>query len=155
MKDKLNVILSKYEAKREKLIPILHEINDEIGYVGQFSMQKVADHLNISATDVYGTATFYSFFNLEPKGKYIIRLCQNLSCDLANKSEILMILEKKLGIKVGETSPDKKFSLELTNCMGMCDKGPSMLVNKKIYSSLTGNKVKKIISELKKSKVQL
>ncbi len=143
-------IIENFEPRRENLLPILHAVNDSRGYIGEAVMQEIADYLDISATEVYGTTTFYSFFNLEPKGKFIIRLCRSISCELGNKSSIARTLEKELKIKFGETTRDKFFTLEYTNCIGMCDKGPAMLVNKKVYTQLTPAKAKKIITDLKK-----
>ena len=143
-------ILEKYSAERENLLPILHEFNDKKGYIGKNVMQDIADYLSISANEVYGTASFYAFFNLRKKGKYVIRLCRSISCSLAGAAKIAKALEKELKISFGETTKDNKFSLEYTNCMGMCDEGPSMLVNKDVYTKLTPQKVKTIIAQLKK-----
>ena len=145
----VNEILKKFEPKRTNLLPILHEINDSIGHINREAMQDIAEYLDISATEVYGTTTFYSFFNIKPKGKYVVRLCRSLSCDIAGKDEIVEALEDELGIVFGETDPEAKFTLEFTNCMGMCDKGPAMLVNKEVYTDLTPDKVRDIVSELK------
>ena len=145
----VNEILKKFETERTNLLPILHEINDTVGYIDRDTMQDIAEYLDISATEVYGTTTFYSFFNIKPKGKYVIRLCQSVSCDLAGKNDIVEALEDEIGIVFGETDPDFKFTLEFTNCMGMCDKGPAMLVNKEVYTNLTPEKIRDIVSGLK------
>jgi NADH:ubiquinone oxidoreductase subunit E len=144
-------ILAAYAQKRENLMPILNEFNDRAGYISQKNMQDIADHLNVSATEVYGAASFYAFFNLKPKGKYIIRLCRSVTCDLNGKARVAAALEKELKIAFGETTKNKMFTLEFANCMGMCDRGPAMLVNKTMHDKLTPQKVKKIIVELKKA----
>lgn len=143
-------ILKNYEPKRENLMPILHDVNDTHGFVNDSAMQKIAKFLSISSTEVYGKTTFYAFFNTEQKGEYIIRLCKSLSCDIIGKKKISETLKKELGIGFGETTADKKFTLEYTNCMGMCDIGPSMLVNKVMNTHLTPEKIKSVISDLKK-----
>lgn len=143
-------ILEKYEPKRENLMPILHDVNDACGYISEEAMQDIADYVDVSATEVYGTASFYSFFNLTKKGTYVIRVCQSLSCDMAGKDEIIKTLEKELRISMGETTADGMFSLERTNCMGMCDVGPAMLVNKDIHTQVTPTMVKAVIAGLKK-----
>jgi NADH-quinone oxidoreductase E subunit len=132
------------------LLPILHQINDEKGWISKEDMQEVADFLNISPTEVYGVATFYQFYNTEPKGKYVIRLCQSITCDMKNKQNIVNALESECATTIGKTSNDKLFTLEYTNCLGMCDKAPAMMVNKDVYTQLTEEKIKKIIAELKK-----
>ncbi len=144
-------ILKAYEPKRENLMPILHDFNDRIGCISQKNMQEIADFLSVSATEVYGTASFYAFFNLKPKGKFVLRLCRSVSCDLAGKSRVAKALEKELKISFGETTKNNMFTLEYTNCMGMCDRGPAMLVNKTMYDKLTPAKIKKLIAELKKA----
>lgn len=150
MAKSLSAILEAYEAKRESLIPILHDVNDAHGFVSEKAMQAIADYLTVSPTEVYGTATFYHFFNTKQKGTYVIRVCQSISCDLAGKDAIIRALEKELKIPVGGTTKNGRFTLEKTNCIGMCDQGPAMLVNKKVYTKLTPQKIKKIIAELKK-----
>lgn len=140
-------ILQTFEAKRENLLAILHAVNDTAGYIDQEAMQEIADFLNISPTEVYGTTTFYSFFNVREKGRYIIRLCRSVSCHLAGNEDIVKALEVELGIKMGETTTDKMFTLEYTNCMGMCDIGPSMLVNNNVHNHLTPAKAKKILHD--------
>lgn len=142
-------ILSRYGQDRDNLMPILHEINNTRGHISEQDMQEIACHLNISATDVYGTATFYSYLNTEPKGKYVIRLCKSLSCDMAGKEVIAAALEAAAGCAFGKTSADNRFTLEYGNCMGWCDKGPAMLINHDVHTQLTPDKAKEILSQLK------
>ncbi|MFH1428751.1 MAG: NADH-quinone oxidoreductase subunit NuoE [Candidatus Margulisiibacteriota bacterium] len=149
-KKTVKTILEGYEAKKENLMLILNDINDTNGYIDKADMQDIADFLDISATEVYGTTTFYSFFNLKQKGKYIVRVCKSVSCDMAGKSDIVKTIEEELKIKIGDTSADKMFTLEYTNCMGMCDVGPAMMVNKEIHTKLTPQKIKEVIGNLKK-----
>jgi len=110
-------------------------------------MQEIATALDISSADVYGTASFYSFLDLKEMGKNIIRICKTISCDLKNKDEIIAAIEDKLKIKLGETTPDKKFSFLATNCLGWCHKAPAMLINDKAYTELTPEKAVEAINE--------
>ncbi len=142
-------ILSRYGKDRDNLMPVLHEINEACGYISESAMQEIADHFGISATDVYGTATFYSYLNVAPKGRYIVRLCKSLSCDMADKSAVAAALEKAAGCRFGETSADGKFTLEYANCMGWCDQGPAMLVNFDVHTHLTPGRVAEILGQLK------
>lgn len=142
-------ILKKYPSDQTQLLAILQEINQTQGCVDRPAMIAVADYLNMSPATIYGTATFYHLINTKPKGSFVIRLCQSLSCDLNNKQAVATALQNALKISFGETTPDKLFTLEYTNCMGMCDQGPAMLVNDRLYGKLTPENVVAIISELK------
>lgn len=105
--------------------------------------------LDIHPVEVYGVITFYEFLSTKPKGKYIIRLCQTISCNLAGKEAIGKTLERELGIKFGETSLDKKYTLEYANCIGMCDQSPALLVNEQVFTKLTPYKVVEILKKFK------
>ncbi len=142
-------ILARYSADRDNLMPILHEFNDTFGYISEENMQEIANHLQISAADVYGTTTFYSFLNTEKKGKYVVRLCKSLSCDMADKAAVAAALEEVAGCAFGQTSSNGLFTLEYANCMGWCDMGPAMLLNKDVHTQLTPAKAKEILSQLK------
>lgn len=142
-------LVEHHGAGRECLMPILQEIQAKYGHISDFAQQEIARMLDIHPVEVYGVVTFYSFLGIEPKGKYIIRLCQTISCDLANKEAIAKTLERELGIKFGETTPDKKFSLEYINCMGMCDQGPAMLINDRVYTKLQPSMIADIIKNFK------
>ena len=113
------------------------------------SMMEVAKQLDLSSADIYGVATFYSFLDTVPRGKYIIRVCKTIVCDMKNKTQITETIENLLKIKVGETTLNRKFSLLYTNCLGWCHKGPAMLINDDVYNELTPEKVTEIITEYK------
>lgn len=134
-------------AKREALMPILQAIVEEKNYLDEEDMIQVAEALDLSTADVYGTATFYTFLDTVPRGKYVIRVCKTISCHMAGKDEIVDTLKDLLKVDLGETTPDKKFTLMQANCMGWCHKGPVMLVNDDIYTELTKEKVIKIIHD--------
>jgi [NiFe] hydrogenase diaphorase moiety large subunit len=142
-------LVKKYGDSREYLLPILQEVQRNFGFISDFAMQEIAHRLNIHPVEVYGVVTFYSFLSTEPKGKYVIRLCKTISCDLAGKDAVAQTLERELNLKFGETSPDRKFTLEYCHCIGMCDQGPAMLVNEQVYTKLTPSKVIEIIENLK------
>ncbi len=140
-------LADKYGRVRESLIPILQGVVQERRYISSEAMTEIAKELDISAAKVYGTATFYSFLDTQPRGKYVIRICRTISCSMKGKSEIIQELERLLKIKLGETSHDGKFSLLETNCLGWCHKGPALLINEEVYSELTPEKVRDIINE--------
>jgi NADH:ubiquinone oxidoreductase subunit E len=135
-----------YGRKRKALIPILQGIAEEKNYVDNQDMVSIAKALDISAADVYGTASFYSFIENEEKGKFVIRVCKSITCEMKGKHKVLKALEEELRIKLGETTHNKKFSLLETNCLGLCDVGPAMLVNDEPYTHLTPEKVHDVIS---------
>ncbi|MCK4662119.1 MAG: NADH-quinone oxidoreductase subunit NuoE [Bacteroidales bacterium] len=138
--------------ERSSLISILQDIVEKNGYLSAESITEVALVLDIAAADVYGTATFYSFLDTVPRGKYVIRICKTITCDMAGKDKIIKTLEELLGIKLGETTPDNNFTLLETNCLGWCHKGPAMLINDESYTELTPDKVHDIICSYKKDK---
>jgi NADH-quinone oxidoreductase subunit E len=139
--------IKQFGAKRESLLAILQYLYSKEHKLSKEVMQEVAEALDLSAADVYGTASFYSFLEVEEKGKNIIRLCKTISCDLKGKQDIVSAIETKLKIKLGETTIDKKFSFLETNCLGWCHKGPAMLINDKVYTELTPEKAVKAIEE--------
>jgi NADH:ubiquinone oxidoreductase subunit E len=139
--------IKKYGKKRETLMPVLQSIVEKKHYLTEDSMLEVAKNLEISAAEVYGTASFYSFLDIKERGEFVIRICKSITCDMKGKNEIIKALENKLKIKFGETTPDKKFSLLLTNCIGWCDKSPAMLINDEVYTELTPQKAVKIIQD--------
>ncbi len=143
-------LAEKYGRKRENLIPILQGVVQEERYISDEAMVEIARQLDISAAQVYGTCTFYSFLNTKPKGKYIIRVCETIVCDMQGKKEVISTLEDLLKIKIGETTHNKRFSLLKTECLGWCHKGPVMLVNDEVYTELTPEKIRNIIAKYKR-----
>lgn len=142
-------LVEEYGHARESLLPILQEIQRREHYLSDDAMVEVAKKLDISTADVYGKATFYSFLDTVPRGKYIIRVCKTIVCEMHNKSQIIDTLENLLKIKVGETTLNRKFTLLYTNCLGWCHMGPAMLVNDDVYTDLTPERVREIITYYK------
>jgi NADH-quinone oxidoreductase subunit E len=140
-------LANKHGRLRESLLPILQDLIVHKRFLSRQDMIDVARELNISAADVYGTATFYTFLDTEPKGKYVIRICKTISCAMQGKNEILATIEDILKVKLGETTPDRKFSLLETNCIGWCHKAPAMLINDTPYTELTPRTVTEILRE--------
>ena len=135
----------KHGRKRESLIPILQDIVEKHNYLTDEAMVEVAKELEISAAEVYGTASFYTFLDTQVRGKYVIRVCKTITCSMKGKDEIVQTLEDMLKIKVGETTSDRNFSLIETNCIGWCHKAPALLINEIPYTELTPEKVVEII----------
>ena len=135
----------KHGRARDSLIPILQGIVEKYNYLTDEAMVEVAKELDISAADVYGTASFYTFLDTTVRGKYVIRVCKTITCSMKGKSEIVQTLEDMLKIRVGETTSDRQFSLIETNCIGWCHKAPAILINEMPYTELTPEKVVEII----------
>ncbi|HNZ41754.1 MAG TPA: NAD(P)H-dependent oxidoreductase subunit E [Bacteroidales bacterium] len=134
---------------RNNLLPLLQEIVHQENFLSEEAVQAVADTLQIPASEVYGTATFYNYLDTEARGKYVIRLCRNISCMMQSQAEIVSAISLFLKIKVGETTSDKKFSLLQANCLGWCHKAPAMMINNEVYTELTPQKAVQIIKEYK------
>ncbi len=150
IKELVKSLADKYGRSRESLIPILQGVVANHRFVSDETMTEIARELDMSAAQVYGTATFYSFLDTVPRGKYVIRVCRTITCAMKGKNLILQELEDLLKIKVGETTQNRKFSLLETNCLGWCHKGPAMLVNDDVYTEVTPEKVREIINEYTK-----
>ena len=138
-------LAEKHGRKRESLMPILQDIVRKYNYLTDEAMVEVATELDISAAEVYGTASFYTFLDTVPRGKNIIRVCKTITCSMKGKNDIINTLEDILKIKVGETTPDKMFTLLETNCIGWCPKAPAILVNDMPYTDLTPETVIDVI----------
>jgi len=130
-------LAEKHGRKRESLMPILQEIVRKHNYLTDDVMVSVASELDMSAAEVYGTASFYTFLDTQERGKNVIRVCKTITCSMKGKNDIISTLEDILKIKVGETTPDKMFTLLETNCIGWCHKAPAILINDMPYTDLT------------------
>jgi NADH:ubiquinone oxidoreductase subunit E len=149
MTEEIEMLVAKYGRTRDALMPIIQNIQINHGMVADFAQQEVARMLDVHPVEVYGVVTFYSFLSETLKGRYIVRLCRTISCDMAGKEAVARAIERELGIKFGETTRDNRFSLEYINCMGMCDQGPSMLVNDLVFTKLTPHTVVDILNRFK------
>jgi NADH-quinone oxidoreductase subunit E len=143
--DLVKELSDKHGRKKDSLMPILQGIVEKHNYLTDEAMVEVAKELDISAAEVYGTASFYTFLDTKVRGKYVIRVCKTITCSMKGKAEIIQTLEDMLKIKVGETTSDMQFSLIETNCIGWCHKAPAMLINEKPYTELTPEKVVEVI----------
>jgi NADH-quinone oxidoreductase subunit E len=133
----------------QNLLVALKEAQTELGYLPREFMAELAESFNIPVHDVYSVASFYSFLATRPLGRNVIRICKSLPCYLRNSQTIIETIEKEIGIKPGETTPDGKFSFELTNCIGLCDKAPAMLINDDPHVDLTPEKIAQILHNYK------
>ena len=146
---KFEQILRRYPRKEAALLPALYLAQEEFGYLSPEAIQYVAELMEIPPPQVYGVATFYTMFNKEPVGKYHIQVCNNISCSLKGADGLVGYLKEKLGINVGETTPDKKFTLSTVECLGFCENAPAMQINDDYYPDLTTEKIDEILEKLK------
>lgn len=136
---------------RTALMPVLQELNRSHSYISEEAMVLVSKELSVPRSEVYGVATFYSFFSVEPRGKYVIRLCHTISCAITGKYHpAVASLLAELGIAFGETTRDGLFTLEQTACIGLCDQGPAMLVNDDVHVELTEASVRTILNDYRR-----
>lgn len=143
-------VIDRYGGKRTALISILHEIQDRYHYLPEEALKEVASYLQMDINDLYGVVTFYKAFSLIPKGKYSITLCLGTACHVRGGPKILRELKHQLKIEPGQTTPDRKFSLNVVNCMGACAVGPVIMVNGKFYGEMTPLKARQFIEKLSK-----
>ena len=139
---------SKVSVRRkvpEGLLVALQAAQKEYGYLPTEVMAGLAKSLAIPVPEVYGVASFYSFLATKPLGRNVIRICKSLPCYLKHYQTIVEAIEKEIGIKPGETTADGRFSFELTNCIGLCDRAPAMLINDDPYVDLTADRVARIL----------
>jgi len=145
LKAEINKMAKKCDHHRSGLIPVLQHVQNVSRHISPEAMQDIAEAFRIHPVEVQGVVSFYSFLSTEKKGKFVVRLCRTISCDMAGKEAVANQLENELGIEFGETTSDGMFTLEFTNCLGMCDQGPAMLVNDDIHTRVTPEKIADII----------
>jgi len=143
--NELQDIVDEFQAKPENLIPILQKVQAKLGYLPLPAMEKIAQALNIPAVDVFGPATFYNQFRLNPPGEHQIKVCMGTACYMAGGNIAMESFERRLNIKEGETSPDRKYSLERVACVGCCAMAPVVVVDDKVERSVTPTRVDGII----------
>ncbi len=144
---KLDPLLEKHANAKWDLIPLLQEVQEIYGYVPPETLDTVADHLGLFPSEVEGVVTFYAGFSLEPKGKYVVRVCRGTACHVRGGRSILRLMKKELGLEEGQTDEDYRFTLETVACLGACFLAPTMMVNRTYYGRLAPAKVRTILTE--------
>ncbi|MBP7795150.1 MAG: NADH-quinone oxidoreductase subunit NuoE [Elusimicrobiales bacterium] len=144
-------VLKKFNyTRRDYLIPVLQEVQQTDGYISMDAIKEIAKHFKISSSKVYGVATFYNQFRFEPKGKYHVMVCRGTACHVKGSLSCLNMVEEILKIKAGKTTKDGLFSIETVACMGACGLAPVVNINGEFYASMTPDKLKKLIDDIKK-----
>ena len=147
--DKISVLLEKYPNKAAGLLPVLYIAQAQEGWVSDEAMAAVAKACDVPEVRAREVATFYTMYNKKPVGKYHIQVCTNISCSLMGSKHIYEYLSNKLGVKAGETTKDKLFTLSKVECLGSCGTAPMMQVNDQFYEDLTPEKVDTILDGFK------
>lgn len=151
MSKKIREIVSEFEGqRRDKLIPVLQKVQNEIGYISKEAVVEIGELLNLPASKIFGVATFYNQFRFEPKGKYHIMVCKGTACHVKGSANTLEAIERELGIKSGNTTQDGLFSIEVVACLGACGLAPLICINEEFYANVSRDKVKDIINSYKK-----
>ncbi|MBN2094634.1 MAG: NAD(P)H-dependent oxidoreductase subunit E [Candidatus Aenigmarchaeota archaeon] len=145
---KLDLLIKSCRNGEIELLTVLEEIVRQEGYVSFEKLDKVSRGLGMPLAKLYGVASFYAFLPTKKCGQHIIRVCGSPSCYLNKSFTLLDFLKKELGVKLGDTTTDGKFTLEKASCLGQCDKAPSMMVDGKVYTNLTEEKIRQILAGL-------
>lgn len=143
----LNAVFEKYKDIPGKLMPVLQDAQEIYGYLPIEVPQMIAEALKISLSEVYGVATFYSQFSLNPKGKHQISVCLGTACYVKGSNAVLEKIEEKLGIKSGECTPDRKFSIDSCRCVGACGLAPVIMIDDEVYGKITADDVDSILEK--------
>ena len=143
----LRAYIAEHKDEKGPLMPIMQKAQELYGYLSMDAMTLIADSLGIPVTDVYGVATFYAQFSLKPKGEYIVSVCTGTACYVKGAAEILDEVKAILGIGVGETTDDGKFTIQDTRCLGCCGLAPVMVINERVYGRLVKEDVKGILEK--------
>jgi NADH-quinone oxidoreductase E subunit len=140
--------LPRYPNKRAALLPALHLVQHEHGWIPTAALAELAELLGIAPAEALDTATFYEEYWLKPKGKYLIQVCRSLACEICSSRRLTDRIRKKLNIEVGETTPDGRFTLIELECLGACGTAPVALINEVLYENLTPESLDKLIDSL-------
>lgn len=145
---RIDALIRRYPQRRSALIPALHAAQDEIGYLSPEAICDVAAIFEISSNEVYEVASFYTMFYKKPVGKYVLQVCTNISCLLRSCEAIMCHLEKRLGIKPGETTADRRFTLMEVECLASCGTAPVVQINQDYHENLTPERLDQILDSL-------
>ncbi len=147
MNEKINAIINKYNGDKGQLVSILQDIQTEYYYLPKEALIQVSETMGIPASRIYGVATFFRAFSLEPRGKHLINVCLGTACHVRGASRILEEIERNLAIKRGETTKDHKFTLATVNCMGCCAVGPAVKIDDEYFGHMSTGKVDNVLTK--------
>jgi NADH:ubiquinone oxidoreductase subunit E len=151
VREKLGKIFANYRGKQEELIPILQETQGAFRHLPAAALREIARFLQITENNIFGVATFYAQFKLTPLGRKVIRVCRGTACHVRGSGKVLAEMEKQLGIKAGETTPDMEYTLETVACIGACALAPTMTIDGETYGKMTTKKVAEVLGDRTKA----
>ena len=151
VQDKLEEIFSRFHGEQQELIPLLQETQARFRYLPAAAMREIARFLHMPEATVYGVSTFYAQFKLTPLGKRIVRVCRGTACHVRGSSKVLAEMEKQLGVKAGETTEDREYTLETVACIGACALAPTMTIDSETYGKMTTKKVAEVLGDSSKA----
>lgn len=143
----LEEFINSLPDKKGALIEVLHKAQHIFGYLPEEVQTFVAEKLNIPASKVFGVVSFYSYFTTTPRGEYVVNVCMGTACFVRGAANVLAEFEKQLDVKVGQTTPDGRFTVEVLRCVGACGLAPVVTINDRVYGHVTPSDVKKILTE--------
>jgi len=143
----LDPIIEKHKEKMGNLIPILHEVQEKVGYLPLEVQEYVSEKLTVPLSKIYGVVSFYSFFSINPKGDHTIGVCMGTACYVKGAEDILDNIQAELDCDVGETSEDGRFTITITRCLGTCSIAPVIMIDDKVYGHVTTSQVPEILAE--------
>ena len=147
----IDPVIEKYKGKLGNMIPVLQKTQDLYGFIPKEAFYKISNETGLELSEMFGVATFYSQFRLNPVGKHIVKVCHGTACHVQNADEITEALEEMLKIKDGETTEDNLFTLESVACLGCCSLAPVMMIGDETFGKLTGKQCVRIIKDIKLS----
>lgn len=143
----MSELFSSFYGTKNELIPLLQSVQEQFGYLPESAMMEVARFISIPASKVYGTATFYAQFHFKPRGRNIIRVCQGTACHVRGGTKVLTFIQESLGVRVNESTPDLRFSLESVACIGACGLAPVISINEDTHGKLTPGRAVEVLAE--------
>ena len=150
VEEKLKEVFSHFKGDKHELISLLQETQEKFRYLPAAAIKEISQFLEVPEATIYGVATFYAQFKLKPLGKRVIRICRGTACHVRGSAKVLEEMEKQLGIRAGETTPDMEFTLEIVACIGACALAPTMTVDDETFGKMTTKKVAEVLGDIKK-----
>jgi NADH-quinone oxidoreductase subunit E len=150
---KIDGLIERYPTKASAIMPCIWVIMDEVGYVPEGGVELLVEKLDVTRARVHEILTFYTMFRSEPQAEYTLQVCHNISCHIMGARPVIAHLEKRLGIRLGETTPDRKFALEGVECLAACGMGPCLQLGKHLYEHLTPEKIDGLLENLRRGVV--
>ncbi|MBP8933145.1 MAG: NADH-quinone oxidoreductase subunit NuoE [Candidatus Atribacteria bacterium] len=143
---KIDEIIDRYQEEKTPLMAILEDVSQIYGYLPKDVLERISHKTGIPSSKIYGVATFYSFFETKPVGRFVIRICKNAPCHVLGATDVLAAVKRELGVKEGETTKNGLFTLEVTSCLGVCGVAPAMMINDVTYGNLNAERIREIFA---------